>query len=468
MAQAVLTPEARRENTETLKAVLGLDEHAATSLLDISLSVTADQNNPIDQLVESEVLAMLSRTVQRALPADQRQPSSLELVIGGAIPVGTGPKLYLRIGPEHATLSTAPLGGHASHPIPKILALLVACYSGAAMLFHSTEGKLPFELPDPFEFSYDALGVDASLLAQPINLGHAYLAGAGAIGNGLLWALRYLRVKGQLDIVDDDTVSSGNLNRQMWFDADDIGLPKAELLARKAQSQMPELRLVPRHLRLQSLPEKSAGPWLRRLIVAVDSRRARRELQNEFPGEVFDASTTDIREIVLHHHRQPTNDACMTCIYAPDAEEFKREQHIADHLGITINEVRTERISAAAASTIAQRFGLNSGEIAGTAYDSLFKSLCSQGRLGEIADKRTVAPFAFVSVLAGAMLAIELCRRLSDTSMGAEYNYWRLSPWFPPLGRRRIVRPRQHGCTFCGQSALRRVNNELWTGSPRD
>ena len=30
----------------------------------------------------------------------------------------------------------------------------------------------------------------------------------------------------------------------------------------------------------------------------MDSRRARRELQNELPAEVFDASTTDIREVV--------------------------------------------------------------------------------------------------------------------------------------------------------------------------
>jgi molybdopterin/thiamine biosynthesis adenylyltransferase len=463
MANAVLTPEARRENTETLKAVLGLDEHAATSLLDISLSVAVDRSNPIDHVVASDVLAMLSRTVQRAYLAEPDQVSSCELVIGGALPVGTGPKLYLRIGREHATLSTTPLGGHASHPIPKILALLVACYSSAAMLFHSTGGKLPFELPDPFEFSYDALGIDASQLARSFSLGHAYLAGAGAIGNGLLWALRYLSVHGQLDIVDDDTISSGNLNRQMWFEAEDIGLLKAETLAKKAQAQMPDLKLVPRPMRLQSLPEKSAGAWLRRLIVAVDSRRARRELQNEFPGEVFDASTTDIREIVIHHHLQPTDDACMSCIYEPDKEEFKREQHIADHLGVTIDEVRTERISGAAAFTIAQRFGLSPTEIVGTAYDSLFKSLCSQGQLGEIADKRTVAPLAFVSVLAGALLAIELCRQLGNMSTTAGFNYWRVSPWFPPLGRRRVLRPRQPGCAFCGQPALRRVNSQLWS-----
>jgi hypothetical protein len=330
------------------------------------------------------------------------------------------------------------------------------------MLFHATGGNLPFELPDPFEFSYDVLGVDVSLLAQPINLGHTYLAGAGAIGNGLLWALQHLRVQGQLDIVDDDTVSSGNLNRQMWFDIDDIGLPKAELLAKRAQPHLANLKLVPRHMRLQSLPEKSAAPWLRRLIVAVDSRRARRQLQNEFPREVFDASTTDIREIVLHYHCQPTDDACMSCIYEPDVEEFKREQHIADHFGVTIDEVRTERISITAARDIAQRFGLNPTDIAGTAYDSLFKSLCSQGQLGEVADKRAVAPFAFVSVLAGALLAIELCRRLGDVSTTADFNYWRLSPWFPPLGRRRALRPRQQGCAFCGEPALRRVNRELW------
>ncbi len=275
-----------------------------------------------------------------------------------------------------------------------------------------------------------------------------------------------LDLRGRFEIVDDDKVASGNLNRQIWFESDDINSPKAECLAEKAQPFFPRLTLVPRYSRLQDLPEKSEGPWLRRLVVAVDSRRARRSLQNEMPGEVFDASTTDIREIVLHHHIQPTDSGCLSCIYEPDNEELTREQHIADHLGVSVAMVRAERISVPAAEIIAQRYpGLVTAQLVGTAYDTLFKQLCAEGHLGTVAGRQIIAPFAFVSVLAGTMLALELVRWLSDVQHTRNYNYWRISPWHPPLARRRVLRPRQPGCEFCGNAILRRVNAALWGGT---
>ena len=212
-------------------------------------------------------------------------------------------------------------------------------------------------------------------------------------------------------------MSSGNLNRQIWFNTDDIRWPKVDRLVMKAQQQFPRLTLVPRQCRLQDLPEKSDGPWLRRLIVAVDSRRARRELQNEFPGEIFDASTTDIREVVVHHHAQLTTQACLSCIYEPDEEEFSREQHIAEHLGVSVEDVRSERISVSAAQSIAARFpALAATNLAGTAYDTLFKKLCAESQLQTPAGRTILAPFAFVSVLAGTLLALEIVDGLDQVT----------------------------------------------------
>jgi hypothetical protein len=327
------------------------------------------------------------------------------------------------------------------------------------------DAHLPFGLPDPLVLSFDALGLDLEDLSRPVDLGHAYMAGAGAIGNGLLWAARHLDVHGRLEIADDDRVDSGNLNRQVWFGTDDVGFKKVERLALKAQPFFQGLELVPRPVRVQDLPEKSPGPWLRRLIVAVDSRRARRQLQNEFPGEVFDASTTDIREVVVHYNRQPTTDACLSCIYEPDGEELSREQHIADHLGVSVEAVRCERISAVAAAAIVQRFpALANVNLINTAYDTLFKRLCGEGLLKTVAGRRVTAPFGFVSVLAGALLAVELVRRLGPGSSDRNFNYWRVSAWHAPLARRRMLRPQQPGCTFCDNPILRGVNARLWFG----
>jgi hypothetical protein len=185
------------------------------------------------------------------------------------------------------------------------------------------------------------------------------------------------------------------------------------------------------------------------------------------PGEVFDASTTDIREVVLHHHRQTTDAACLSCIYEPDNDELTHEQHIADHLGVSVDMVRAERISPSAAEVIACKYpGLIAPQLVGTAYDTLFKRLCAEGQLETIEGRQIIAPFAFVSVLAGTMLALELVRWLSDAQNIREFNYWRISPWHPLLARRRVLRPRQPGCAFCGDAILSKVNATLWPEYP--
>ena len=463
MPEDQLTTEARRENAAALAAALGQDLDKVAKVLDVDVAITT---NPVDHValeIASDITTLLRRTVREVLVKDVPTKPAAELVIGNATARTQGLKLYLTLTGERATLSRTAGVPNLLHPIHGLLRVIVACYASAALLNRALDTNLPFGLPDPLLLSFDALGLDLASLNQPVDIGHAYLAGAGAIGNGLLWAARHLDIHGQLEIADDDFVESGNLNRQVWFSTDDVGLKKVERLVFKAQPFFKSLKLVPRPMRIQDLPEKSSGPWLNRLIVAVDSRRARRQLQNECPGEVFDASTTDIREVVVHYSRQPTTDACLSCIYDPDDEELSREQHIADHLGVSVGEVRSERISAAAAATIAQRFpALTNVDLIGTAYDTQFKRLCGEGLLKTDTGRRVIAPLGFVSVLAGALLAVELVRRLNPGSSDRNFNYWRVSAWHPPLARRRAQRPRQLGCEFCDNPVLRDVNARLW------
>jgi hypothetical protein len=151
----------------------------------------------------------------------------------------------------------------------------------------------------------------------------------------------------------------------------------------------------------------------------------------------------------------------MSCIYEPDKEETSRESHVAEHFGVSVDEVRSERISEEAAKVIASRFPtLETAALVGMAYDSLFKRLCAEAALKTTEGKRVLAPFAFVSVLAGALMLIEMFRQTPRHP--ADTNYWRLSPWHPPLARRRVLRPRQQGCVFCSNEIMAAVNRELW------
>ncbi|CAB1128416.1 ThiF domain-containing protein [Candidatus Hydrogenisulfobacillus filiaventi] len=59
------------------------------------------------------------------------------------------------------------------------------------------------------------------------------LVGAGALGSPLAWALVRLPAVTRLTVVDGDRVALSNLPRQPWYGPDDLGRPKAALLAER-------------------------------------------------------------------------------------------------------------------------------------------------------------------------------------------------------------------------------------------
>jgi molybdopterin/thiamine biosynthesis adenylyltransferase len=466
MSAANLTAEAKRENARALAAAAGVTVDTADQALDVTVLITAESSDATADLIANEAHLLLERTVTKVSRKRVDGLTAVELVIGMAAPRTRGPYLFLSVFTDRAVISSRDQYQSDCAGTHGILVLLCAAYACGQVLRVALGENSPVSSPDPFVLPFDVFCQDQRDLAFPVDVGRSHLAGAGAIGNGFLWAARHLDIRGELHVVDDDYVSSGNLNRQIWFDRNDINEPKATRLCEKAQRTLPNLALIAHQARLQDL--RSDDPWLRRLVVAVDSRRARRALQNEFPGEVFDASTTDLREIVVHHHREPNAYACLSCIYELDEQEVSRESHIAEHLGVAVDEVRTERISTSAASIIVQRFkDLNCSSIVGVAYDTLFKQLCSSGKLTTTQGEALTAPFAFISVLAGTLLALDMVRVLGQSKHVPDFNYWRLSPWHPPLERRRVLRPKQVNCTFCGDMTMRKVNHALWgTSSP--
>ena len=91
---------------------------------------------------------------------------------------------------------------------------------------------------------------------QRLRSASVVVIGAGGLGSP---ALLYLAAAGlgRIDIVDDDTVSLSNLQRQVLYGTDDIGAPKAEAAARALRRLNPHLEIRSRALRLG--PENAAG-----------------------------------------------------------------------------------------------------------------------------------------------------------------------------------------------------------------
>ena len=203
-----LTPEAQRENAAALASAMGLSLADAAEALDLDIAITVDPADDTAQQIGREIAQLLCRTVRRISTAQSEETVAAELVIGSAVRRTSGINIYLSVLDGRAIISQSAHSTEACTPIPAILGLLIACYASAATLYRGLGGAFSFELPEPFVLHFDQLGIDWGSVQSPIDIGHTYIAGAGAISNGFLWAARHLDLGGQLDIADDDHVSS--------------------------------------------------------------------------------------------------------------------------------------------------------------------------------------------------------------------------------------------------------------------
>lgn len=457
---------ALQENAKTLAAALGIDEGTAETLLDASVLITVDAADEVGTSMATEIELLLQRTVSTVVrDIDPWKLPDVEVVIGTSISRSRNKCMFVSITDERIEIDETRRDPPVSSICHPTLLLIGACFTAAKTLACYLGERFPLSVDKLVILDYRAIfGDDLDSFREPIDLGTVYLAGAGAVGNGFLYGLRHFDVMGTIHVVDPKLVKEGNLNRCMYYDRDDLGLQKAERLCTKAQPFFKNATLIARNHDLRDLPERGTGPWLERLVVTVDSRRVRRNLQNEMPGEVYDASTTGIQEVVVHFNQQPTaGKACLSCIYLEEDGELAHERHVADLLGVGVDKVQKAFIDAVAATEICLRYPQISPEsIEGTAYDSLFKQLCGQGELQVAADKHVLAPFAFVSVLAGAMLAVEMVRRVRKGQTAEPYNYWRLAPYSTPNIRGRYDRAKIDGCEFCGNPVRTECCSQLW------
>lgn len=448
---------AERENVLTLANALGIDDARAVTLLSASVAVTPGARE-CDQFCANLITSLLRRTFAE-VGRDVSGPV-VEVVVGDA-PHRTGAPgaVFVHMDTTRAVISHDRLGSPSGADVHRVLCLLAACYA-AATVTRSIVGSTiaPARYPLVVDLA-ELLGEDLPALGRTTEFGVAFLAGAGAVGNSFVLGLSCLNTSGTLLVADPDSVSAGNLNRCFYFSDLDLGRPKVAVLCERSAPAVPHVRLVPHATRLQDVP---GADHIERLIIGVDSRRARRHLQEQFPRTVFDASTTGIAEVVLHFNDATERQhACLCCVYRSEAVEDAHERHVAETLGVSLEDVRTHHIDARAAAAIKAKYP-SLLKIEGEAYDTLFKQLCGQQLLSGPEGAQVLAPFAFVSALAGAFLALEFVRRSARGDVIAPFNYWRASPWTSPVIGLRQMRPAQPKCAFCGDPALKQVARELW------
>ncbi|MEY2395497.1 MAG: hypothetical protein QOF94_1842, partial [Acidobacteriaceae bacterium] len=164
-----------------------------------------------------------------------------------------------------------------------------------------------------------------------------------------------------------------------------------------------------------------------------------------------------------HSHAQPADGACLSCIYKHIPVEHERAKSIAEGLGISLEEVNREIIDAPLARKLADIHpSLKAEALNGKALTSLYKDLCGAQALKTPAGEQALAPFAFVSNLAGALLMLELLRFDAGVRQREGANYLNLDPWAPPHGRARRIHGRIPDCEFCSKPESLDVLAAVW------
>jgi hypothetical protein len=444
------------ENLNTLTLLTGMSEDEAVKLLQHRVRVTASSEGDFPNLA-ADIRRLLERTLT---VVGKSEPCDLELAVGTK-PVGN-PSLYLSL--SDFAMDIRP--GEDSMPVSTrkqiagITRKACACFATGFVLSRLVGDRLPNPTGRTLELVFSNIDLPVDEITEPLDLGDSVLAGGGGVANGFLWALEELRPVGQLTIVDPKRVRAGNANRCLYFRPEDTGY-KADLLAERVN--LPNVRLIPYVGRLHDYVASRPDKRLPVLISTADSRVARRSFQNELPLSVFDASTTDVSEIVIHSHVQPTENACLSCIYHHVEDEDHRDMHVAESLGLTLQEVQERYIDDAVAEKLVSQFPeLDKTGLVGMAFDSLHKSLCGSQSLKTPGAQQAAAPFSFVSNLAGVLLALEMYRRQISFASWQTTNYMVLSPWIGPHNRARRLRSRHLNCEFCANPTSLEVLRSIW------
>ncbi len=143
------------------------------------------------------------------------------------------------------------------------------------------------------------------------------LAGAGAIGNEVAKNLAMLGV-GRIFLVDRDRVEMSNVSRMIFFEPHDLGLNKAEGLARNIHRKYPFVETVAFRGDLETMPLKF---YLDSDIIVcgldnVVSRIYLAQICRKYSIPMVDGGITGLNGRV--HVYIPPDDACPICIFPPN------------------------------------------------------------------------------------------------------------------------------------------------------
>lgn len=327
---------------------------------------------------------------------------------------------------------------------PAAAAALAAAALGANEIFRTvfadelaSNGR---HSPTPFAVNVLTLDDRDAAVDWPIDIGRVHLAGAGAVGQAALLTLRESDVTGTIIVVDPEDVDDTNLQRYVLTRVGDVDVPKTALAVERTTRAGLHLEVIPSAWNL------AAGAGAERVLCALDSARARREVQATLPGAVYNAYTS-FDDVGWSRHERFGTDPCLACLYWPKDSGKTRAEQIAEAIGIhplratyylvdprpvsqpadpaklagiaIAPDLRDAWASRSILDDLAETTGIDSCGLEAwkdRCLEDLYREgVCGGALLGITGGRPTLVPLAHESLLAGVFLAVQVIAASDDT-----------------------------------------------------
>jgi hypothetical protein len=332
---------------------------------------------------------------------------------------------------------------------------------------------VPLDTPLTFStFTYESDGLVANPdLPDVLDVGRLTWIGLGAGGGAAAFTVASLpEVRGAVTLIEPDRAEEPNLNRYVYADAGDAR-------ASRVKTELIEHVLV-RHSRLKVAPiprsfsevaDALAAEDYWHVIAAVHSREARRQIQYETPGVLWDAGATDDGEFRIWRLVLGTTE-CMFCKHPPgnDDPETEKARQLSELLGLDPqtwlqklgdNSAFTVEECAAIDARINRRERPFALPTVGQAFGAWEASQCGRLTLRGLDDE---IPIPFAPVMAGVLLAGEIVKEACFPNAVLDSCYWNtLMGQFMRRNRAHRRRPRP-GCPFCEDATYRDQYRRRW------
>ncbi len=266
-----------------------------------------------------------ARRVNPAITVEDRPPDLAVIIADGSMKPS---RLAVYAGSDRwdalvSTSSPVSVGG-SSLPFGAGAAGCIA----AANVFRAVFLDDP-QLDDHVRFSTALAVLDTSHLQSgcDVDLGRVVLAGAGAIGNAVVWALSRAPVRGELDVVDHQAIELSNLQRYLLAEHADKNSAKASHLASRLSDQLQGLA----HQQTWQEFVASSDQRIERVLVALDTSRDRRAVQASLPRWIANGWTQP-GDLGVSVHPSFLDGACLSCLYFPAKPGLNEDELIAQAL----------------------------------------------------------------------------------------------------------------------------------------